>query len=80
VFLADPGEQWVSRKVGANGVVCVGWQQVSVGKHQGGARCDVLVSAQLLQLWVGEELLRTVARESSGEVRKKHAAGTGRRR
>lgn len=74
------GEQWVSRKVGANGVVCVGWQQVSVGKHHGGARCDVLVSAQLLQLWVGEELLRTVARESSGEVRKKHAAGTGRRR
>jgi transposase InsO family protein len=74
------GEQWVSRKVGANGVVCVGWQQVSVGKHYGGARCDVLVSAQLLQLWVGNELLRTVARESSGEVRKKHAAGTGRRR
>jgi hypothetical protein len=38
------------------------------------------VSAQLLQVWVGDELLRRVARESSGEVRKKHVAGSGGRR
>jgi transposase InsO family protein len=74
------GEQWVARKVGANGVVCVGWQQVSVGKHHGGARCDVLVTPELLQFWVGPELLRTVARQNNGPIRKKHAAGTGRRR
>lgn len=73
------GEQWVARKVGANGVVCVGWQQVSVGKHHGGARCDVLVTPELLQLWVGNELLRTVARQNPAPIRKKHAAGTGRR-
>lgn len=73
------GEQWVARKVAANGVVCVGWQQVSVGKHRAGDRCDVLVGPQLLQLWIGNELLKTVARTSTGDIRKKHAAGTGRR-
>jgi hypothetical protein len=31
------GEDWVARKVGANGVVCVSWQQVSVGKHYAGS-------------------------------------------
>jgi transposase InsO family protein len=70
------GEQWVSRKVAANGIICVGWQQVSVGKHRAGARCDVLVADQLLQCWIGDELLKTVARTSTGEVRKKHAQGS----
>ena len=70
------GEQWVSRKVASNGVVCVGQQQVSVGKHYGGSACDVLVTAGLLQFWVGNELLKTVARTSSGEIRKKRAEGT----
>ena len=63
------GDGWVSRKVGRNGVVCVDWQQVSVGKHRAGARCDVLVSDQPLQFWIGDQLMKT----SSGEVRKKHA-------
>jgi len=67
---------WVSRKVGRNGIVCVGWQQVSVGKHRAGARCDVLVTDQLLQFWIGSELMKTVTRTGSGEVRKKHAQGS----
>jgi transposase InsO family protein len=70
------GDGRVSRRVAANGVVCVAWQQVSVGKHRAGARCDVLVTDQLLQFWVGDELLKTVPRTSSGEVRKKHASGS----
>jgi transposase InsO family protein len=70
------GDGWVSRKVGRNGIVCVGWQQVSVGKHRAGSRCDVLVSDQLLQLWIGTELMKTVTRTGSGEVRKKHAQGS----
>lgn len=74
------GEGWVTRKVAANGVVCADWQKVSVGKHRAGQRCDVLVTDQLLQFWVGPELLKTVARARTGEVRKKHAAGTGKRR
>jgi hypothetical protein len=39
------GEQWVTRSVARNGVVCVGWQQVSVGKNYSGSACDLLVSA-----------------------------------
>ena len=74
------GEGWVTRKVATNGVVCADWQKVSVGKHRAGQRCDVLVTDQLLQFWVGPELLKTVARTRAGEVRKKHAAGTGKRR
>jgi transposase InsO family protein len=75
VITADrSGDDWVSRRVGANGVVCVSWQQVSVGKHHAGARCDVQVTDQLLQFWIGNELCKTVARTSRGEVRKKRAS------
>jgi hypothetical protein len=66
----------VTRSVSRNGVVCVGWQQVSVGKHFSGSACNVLVSDTLLQFWVGNELLKTVARTENGEIRKKNAAGT----
>lgn len=70
------GEQWVSRRVASNGLVSVGYQQVSVGKHYGGSPCDVLVTEGLLQFWVGNELLKTVVRTSRGNVRKLHADGT----
>jgi len=73
----QPGEQWVTRTIASTGVVCIDWQRVSVGKHRGGQPCDVLVTDTLLQFWVGNELLKTVARERSGPVRKKHAQGTG---
>ena len=69
------GDGWVSRRVGRNGIVCVNWQQVSVGKHRAGQPCDVLVADQLLQFWIGPELMKTVTRTGSGEVRKKHAQG-----
>ena len=75
VLLPDrAGENWIARKAGRNGVVCVSWQQVSVGKHHAGARCDVHVGKDLLQFWAGSELLKTVPRTSQGEVRKKNAA------
>jgi hypothetical protein len=70
------GDAWVSRKVAANGIVCVGYQQVSVGKNYSGSPCDVLVTGDLLQFWVGNQLLKTVARTSNRPIRKKHAAGT----
>ena len=70
------GDQWVSRKVAANGVVCVGHQQISIGKNFAGCACDVLVTGQVLQFWIGNQLAKTAARTSSGEIRKKHAAGT----
>ena len=74
------GQQWVSRTVAANGLVCVDWQQISVGKHFGGSACDVLVGESTLQFWVGSELLKTVARRRGGPVRKKHAEGHAPRR
>src|SRR5437588_930485 len=68
------GEQWVSRHVAPNGIVCVDSQHISVGKNYGGSTCDVLVTDGLFQFWVGNELLRTVARTTpGGEIRKKHA-------
>jgi transposase InsO family protein len=70
------GEQWVCRKVASNGIVSVDYQQVSVGRNYAGSSCDVLVTEGLLQFWVGSELLKTVARTSTGEVRKLHANGT----
>ena len=71
-----PGQTWVSRKVTTNGVVCVGWQLVSLGKHRAGSRADVLVTDGLLQFWIGDELLKTVARDNDKPIRNKHAAGT----
>jgi transposase InsO family protein len=74
------GEQWVCRRVASNGIVSVGYQQVSVGKHFGGSACDVLVTEGLLQFWVGNQLLKTVVRTSQGDIRKLHANGTRRAR
>jgi len=74
------GEQWVCRKVAANGVVSVGYQQVSVGRNYAGSACDVLVTDRMLQFWVGSELLKTAARTGNGAVRKLHADGTAPRR
>ncbi|SEP23933.1 integrase core domain-containing protein, partial [Trujillonella endophytica] len=68
------GDDWVSRRVASNGVVCVAWQQVSVGRHHAGARCDVHVTDRLLQFWIGNDLTKTVARAGRGEIRKKRAS------
>jgi transposase InsO family protein len=70
------GEHWVTRKVSTVGVVCVGYQQVCIGQSYAGSACDVLVTDGTLQYWVGNELVKTVARETEGEIRKKHADGT----
>ena len=45
------GPEWVARQVSTVGVVCVSWQQVSVGRHRAGERCDVHVGPDVLQLW-----------------------------
>ncbi|SKO38378.1 integrase catalytic subunit [Mycobacteroides abscessus subsp. bolletii] len=70
------GSDWVSRTVTTNGVVCVSWQQVSVGRHHAGACCDVHVDGDLLRFWIGEDLVKTAARTSTGEVRNKKACRT----
>jgi hypothetical protein len=70
------GSDWVSRRVTTNGVVCVSWQQVSLGRHYAGSRCDVHVDGDLLRFFVGDDLVKTAARTSNGEVRNKRAFRT----
>ena len=74
--LADDraGDDWVSRRVASNGVISVAWQQVSVGKHRGGEVVDVHVRDRLLEVWSGNDLIRTIARDNTGPVRKRRAS------
>jgi hypothetical protein len=68
------GDDWVCRRAGANGVISVSWQQICLGKAAAGHQVDVHVTEQVLQVWDGNQLLKTVARSSRGEVRKKRAS------
>jgi transposase InsO family protein len=68
------GEAWLSRRVSRNGVICVSWQQICLGISHAGANVDVEVGEQLLRIWHGDELIKTVTRTSRGEVRKKNAS------
>jgi hypothetical protein len=68
----DPDE-WITRKVSVNGVITVAWQQISVGKHRDRRRVDVHVLPEILEVWDGNELIKTVQRTSKGVVRKKRA-------
>jgi transposase InsO family protein len=69
------GAAWVCRRVAANGVISVAWQQICVGAHHSGESVDVHVTDQLLQIWHGSDLIKTVARSQPGkEVRKKKAS------
>ena len=67
---------WISRKVTTNGVVCVSWQQVSLGRHYAGSQCDVHVDGELLRFYIGDVLVKTAARRSTGAVRNKRALRT----
>ncbi len=68
------GDNWMARRAGANGVISVSWQQICLGKAAAGTNVDVHVTDQVLQVWDGNQLLKTVARTSRGEVRKKRAS------
>lgn len=70
------GDDWISRRVTTNGVVCVSWQQVSIGRYYAGQPCDVHVDGELLRFWVGDQLVKTAARRTPGEVRIKRAMRT----
>jgi hypothetical protein len=73
------GDDWITRRVASNGVISVSWQPFSVGKHYGGEIVDVHVTDRLLEVWLGNELIKTLVRTSGGgEVRKKRAERTAR--
>jgi len=67
------GDDWVTRTVAVNGIISVAWQVISVGAHHGGLIVDVHVSDRLLEIWHGNELIKTVVRTSKGDIRKKRA-------
>lgn len=68
------GDGWISRRITTNGVISIAWQQISCGKHRAGRTVDVHVEGSTMQIWDGEELIKTVLRTGHREVRKKHAA------
>jgi hypothetical protein len=67
------GDDWVSRTISINGIISLSNQVFSCGKHRSGHLVDVHVLDQLLQVWDGNELIKTVPRTTKGEVRKKRA-------
>ena len=67
------GDDWISRTVSRNGVIVVSNQQFSVGKHRNGRLVDVRVRDEILEVWDGNELIKSVLRTSKGVVRKKRA-------
>jgi hypothetical protein len=60
---------WVTRKVGANGVISIAWQQFSVGKHRAD-EIDVHLTGELAQVWHRDGLLKAIVRDNPKEVRK----------
>ena len=68
------GNDWIARRVSNVGVVCVAWQQISVGKHRSGSTVDVQVGEEILHIWDGNELLKTALRDNRKEIRKKRAS------
>ena len=67
------GEDWISRKITTNGVISVAWQEISCGKHRAGHTVDIHLEGPTMQIYDGEELLRTVLRTNGKVVRKRRA-------
>ena len=65
------GSDWVARKVAANGIISVAWQEINCGKNRAGHHVDVHVDGRKLQIWDGDDLIKTALRTSDKEVRKK---------
>ena len=70
------GDDWVARRASINGVISVSWQQICLGKAAAGRNLDVHVTDRVIQVWDGNQLLKTAVRDSTGEVRKKRASVT----
>jgi transposase InsO family protein len=71
----DHRGQWVLRRVGSNGMVSVDNQLFSVTNAFKGELIDIFVDDTVMQAWSKNHLIRTVARERSGPVRKVRADG-----
>jgi transposase InsO family protein len=69
----DHAGQWVYRRVASNGVVSVDNQLFSVSNAFKGELVDVFVDQTTIQVWSKNHLIKTVARQRSGPVRKVRA-------
>jgi transposase InsO family protein len=72
---SDRSGQWVLRRVGSNGVMSVDNQMFSVSNSFKGDLVDVFVDRTTIQVWSKNHLIKTIARERSGPVRKIRADG-----
>jgi transposase InsO family protein len=71
----DHAGQWVLRRVASNGIVSVDNQMFSVGNAYKAELVDVFVDETTIQVWSKNHLIKTVARQRSGHVRKIRADG-----
>lgn len=71
----DHRGQWVLRRVGSNGMVSVDNQLFSVTNAYKGELVDVFVDETVIQVWSKNHLIKTVARQRIGAVRKVRADG-----
>ncbi len=71
------GEDRISRRVAPNGGISVAWQEISCGKHRGGRRVDVHLQGRVMQIWEGDELIKTVLRTNrqGGQEEARRAGG-----
>jgi hypothetical protein len=73
VAIERSGDDWVTRKVAANGIIAVSGQVLSAGKHRAHRVVDVKVTESTIEVWDGNEFLKAVLRTTKGGVRKKRA-------
>jgi transposase InsO family protein len=71
---------WVVRRASPVGVVCVNWQQVSLGVAAAGHIIDVWVTEQSMQFYDDQHLLKTTERSTRGEVKQRNVQVPGGRR
>ena len=68
---------WVVRRASPVGVVCVNWQQVSLGVAAAGHTIDVWVTEQVMQFYDTQTLLKTTERTRRGEVKQRNVQVPG---
>jgi transposase InsO family protein len=71
----DTPGQWILRRVASNGIISVDNQIIGVGNGNKGLLVDVFVDRGVIQIWHKNHLLKTVARQRSGLVRKIRSDG-----
>lgn len=71
----DHHGQWVLRRVASNGLVSVDNQMFSVGNAYKAELVDVFVDDTTIQVWSKNHLIKTIARNRTGPVRKIRADG-----